>query len=73
MKQNQKIAVIGGGGRTGSYLVNQLLNQGYQLKLLLRSPEHLKIQSRNAADIAEFMILQLNDDAYIRKAPFISN
>lgn len=47
MKQIQKIAVIGGGGRTGFYVVNQLLSQGYQLKLLLRNPEDFKIQSSN--------------------------
>jgi len=38
MEQKIKIAVIGGGGRTGKYLVDQLLNQGFYLKLLLRNP-----------------------------------
>ncbi len=37
MNQNIKIAVLGGGGRTGKYLVNHLLNKGYRLKLLLRN------------------------------------
>lgn len=37
MDQNIKIAVLGGGGRTGKYLVNHLLNKGYRLKLLLRN------------------------------------
>jgi putative NADH-flavin reductase len=47
MKQQIKIAVLGGGGRTGKYLVTRLLNQGYSLKLLLRHPEDffLKHQS----------------------------
>ena len=40
MKQQIKIAVLGGGGRTGKYLVTRLLNQGYSLKLLLRHPEN---------------------------------
>jgi putative NADH-flavin reductase len=39
MKTNNKIAVIGGGGRTGKYLVDQLLGRGFQIKLLLRNPE----------------------------------
>ena len=39
MKQQIKIAGLGGGGRTGKYLVTRLLNQGYSLKLLLRHPE----------------------------------
>lgn len=45
MKRIQKIAVIGGGGRTGQYLVNQLIGKGYSLKLLLRHPEQFTIQS----------------------------
>lgn len=36
MDQNIKIAVLGGGGRTGKYLVKHLLAKGYQLKILLR-------------------------------------
>ena len=47
MNQIHKIAVLGGGGRTGFYLVNQLLDQGFQLKLLLRNPGHFKIQNTN--------------------------
>ena len=45
MKRIQKIAVIGGGGRTGQYLVNQLIENGFSLKLLLRHPEQFTIQS----------------------------
>ncbi|MGG7660982.1 NAD(P)-dependent oxidoreductase [Dyadobacter sp. BHUBP1] len=45
MERIQKIAVIGGGGRTGQCLVNQLLEKGYSLKLLLRHPERFTIQS----------------------------
>jgi putative NADH-flavin reductase len=40
MKNIAKIAVIGGGGRTGKYLVNQLLHQGFAVRLLLRNPEN---------------------------------
>lgn len=45
MKEMQKIAMIGGGGRTGQYLVNQLIEKGYSLKLLLRKPESFTIES----------------------------
>ena len=44
MKQ-QKIAVLGGGGRTGNYLINQLISKGFKLKVLLRHPEQFQIQS----------------------------
>ncbi|TCN61364.1 NADH-flavin reductase [Flavobacterium circumlabens] len=43
--KNIKIAVLGGGGRTGKYLVNQLLKQGFSIKLLLRTPEDFTIQN----------------------------
>jgi len=45
MKQKIKIAVLGGGGRTGKYLVNNLINRGFQIKLLLRKPEEFQIKS----------------------------
>lgn len=47
MKQHTKIAVLGGGGRTGKYLVTRLLLQGYSLKLLLRHPEDFTIQHQS--------------------------
>ncbi|WP_240345218.1 NAD(P)-dependent oxidoreductase [Flavobacterium sp. CLA17] len=43
--KNIKIAVLGGGGRTGKYLVNQLLKQGFSVKILLRTPEDFTIQN----------------------------
>ncbi len=45
MEQKTKIAILGGGGRTGKYLVTHLLKQEYNLKLLLRSPESFSIKS----------------------------
>ena len=45
MKQKIKIAVLGGGGRTGKYLITQLLSKGYNLKLLLRNPENFQLES----------------------------
>ena len=44
MIQKSKIAILGGGGRTGKFLVTELLQQGYALKLLLRAPENFPIQ-----------------------------
>ena len=45
MKYNSKIAVLGGGGRTGIFLVRQLINEGHHVKVLLRNPDHFNIQS----------------------------
>lgn len=43
--KNIKIAVLGSGGRTGKYLVNQLVDQGFSIKLLLRKAENFTIQN----------------------------
>ena len=45
MKNISKVAVLGGGGRTGKYLVNQLLENEFSVKLLLRNPNNFTIQS----------------------------
>lgn len=45
MEQIKKIAVIGGTGKSGKYLVEQLLKKGYHFKLLFRNPDNLKITS----------------------------
>lgn len=47
MKNISKIAVLGGGGKTGNYLVNQLLKEGFSLKILLRNPEKFNISNSN--------------------------
>lgn len=40
-----KIAVIGGTGKAGKYLVQHLLEKGYSIKLLLRYPENFIIKN----------------------------
>ncbi len=45
MEQCNKIAVIGGTGKAGKYLVNELINQGFKIKVLLRNPD--KFESTN--------------------------
>jgi len=40
-----KIAVIGGTGKAGSFLVKKLLEKGFQIKLLLRNPENFSNQN----------------------------
>jgi putative NADH-flavin reductase len=41
MKQFKKIAVLGGTGKAGKYLIDNLINQGYEIKALTRNPEKL--------------------------------
>jgi putative NADH-flavin reductase len=45
MKPYKKIAVIGGTGRAGNYLIDQLIKQGYQIKALTRNAEKLMHES----------------------------
>ncbi len=45
MNPTSKIAVLGGGGRTGHFLINRLLDQGYACKVLLRQPDNFTIKS----------------------------
>jgi putative NADH-flavin reductase len=45
VKQNIKIAVVGGTGKSGKYLVKQLIGQGFQIKILLRNPDNFQIKS----------------------------
>ncbi|WP_308130894.1 NAD(P)H-binding protein [uncultured Flavobacterium sp.] len=42
MKQDIKIAVIGGTGKSGKYLVRALINQGFTFKLLVRNPKNFQ-------------------------------
>lgn len=45
MKNKIKIAVIGGTGKSGKYLVSELLKQGFELKVLVRNPDNFKLNS----------------------------
>jgi putative NADH-flavin reductase len=44
MKTN-KVAVIGGTGKSGKYLVQHLLDKNYSIKLLLRNPDNFTLQN----------------------------
>jgi len=44
-QQPIKIAVLGGSGKTGQYLVKHLLNFGHSLKVLVRNPETFTIEN----------------------------
>lgn len=44
MKQTLRVAILGGGGRTGRFVVAELVQQQYQMKLLLRTPDSFDIQ-----------------------------
>ncbi|RWX02297.1 NAD(P)-dependent oxidoreductase [Flavobacterium cerinum] len=72
MKSNIKIAVIGGTGKSGKYLIKQLISQGFQLKALVRNPENFTIDNPlveivqgNAADYTTILDLIEGCDALI--------
>jgi putative NADH-flavin reductase len=41
-----KLAILGGTGKSGKYLVKELLSRGFHLKILLRSPENFQLISQ---------------------------
>ncbi|MHA4894880.1 NAD(P)-dependent oxidoreductase [Pedobacter sp. PWIIR3] len=45
MHKINTIALIGGGGRTGKFLVSKFLKQGYSIKVLLRNPKAFELES----------------------------
>lgn len=45
MKNNIKIAVIGGTGKSGNYLIRELLRQSYNFKILVRNPENFQLRN----------------------------
>ena len=45
METKIKIAVIGGTGKSGKYLVKLLLELGFQIKILLRNPDNFSIDN----------------------------
>jgi putative NADH-flavin reductase len=51
MEEYKKIAVIGGSGKAGKYLVNHLISQGFRIKLLLRDPDKLDITADSVEKI----------------------
>lgn len=44
MKSINKIAIIGGTGKSGKYLVKSLINKGLQFKLLVRNPKNISFE-----------------------------
>jgi putative NADH-flavin reductase len=65
MEQTYTIAVIGGTGKAGQYLVKEIIKQGYKIRLLLRNPakfpeenpliEKVKGDARNVESISELI------------------
>ena len=45
MQNKLKVAVIGGTGKSGKYLTQQLISQGLHFKMLIRDPEKFTIKS----------------------------
>ncbi len=72
MNQIQKIAVIGGTGKAGKYLVNELVKQEFAIKMLARNPENItghspliEVISGNARDYNSIRKLLTGCDAVI--------
>lgn len=56
--KKSKIAVVGGTGKAGKYLVRELLRQGFSIKLLIRTPDKLLTPS----SFIESIVGNVNND-----------
>jgi putative NADH-flavin reductase len=59
MNSNITIAVIGGTGKSGTFLVSHLLDQGFQVKVLVRNAEKIN-QKQVFLDIIEGSVTDYN-------------
>jgi len=62
MQQKIKVAVIGGTGKAGKYLVQQLINQGFHFKMLVRNTDHFQ----NTFSTIEVVKGNVNDPDVVR-------
>jgi putative NADH-flavin reductase len=46
MNNIQTIAVIGGSGKAGQYIINELIARGFKIKALVRNPEKLPVENQ---------------------------
>jgi putative NADH-flavin reductase len=62
MKSTEKIAVIGGTGKSGKYIVKALIAKGYNLNLLVRNPERFTnphaLINVTIGDVTDYPVLQ---------------
>jgi putative NADH-flavin reductase len=72
MKQLKRIAVLGGTGKAGRFVIKQLLDKGYQVKALTRNPvkltqssQSLEIIQGDARDAETIRLLLKGCDAVI--------
>jgi putative NADH-flavin reductase len=63
MESNKKIAVIGGTGKSGQYVVRELIKRGYPFKVLVRNPEHFTLKD----PLAEVVIGNVLDADIVHK------
>lgn len=72
MQHHQTIAILGATGKSGKYLVNQLIQQGYSIRVLLRdrakfsvTNPHVEMVQGDARDYTAIYSLLENCDAVI--------
>ncbi|MGE6616448.1 SDR family oxidoreductase [Bacillus mycoides] len=62
MKATNKIAILGANGKVGKYLVNQVLEKGYQVRILTRNSKNMTITNENietiSGDARDFSVIQ---------------
>jgi len=73
MHSQYPIAIIGGTGKSGQYLVKQLIEQTDECHPILVSETDWPGTAISATSLAHFLIEQLSSETYVRKSPLIAN
>lgn len=47
MESTNKIAILGANGKAGKYLVNEALKNGYEVKILTRDSNNMRVTNEN--------------------------
>ena len=63
-----KILVVGASGATGRWLVEELLNRGHKVKVIVRSPEKLpdSVKNHDRLSVITASVLELTDEEMAR-------
>jgi len=64
---NMKILVVGASGATGKRLVEELINRGHNVKVIVRSPENLpdSIKNNERLSVITASVLELTDEEMV--------
>lgn len=74
-----KICILGSTGFLGRVVLRKALEDGHEVRTLVRTPGKLVADEKNLAslqvwveDLADFVLEQLTSERWIRRAPYVA-